>query len=55
MNPGAIAQLSPRATVRSLMFEVHVEARIGEHRREYVGLVRLASPRDLLLMNLYWK
>jgi DNA uptake protein ComE-like DNA-binding protein len=55
MNPGAIAQLSPRATVRSLMFEVHVEAQIGEHRREYVGLVRRASPRDVVLMNLYWK
>jgi general secretion pathway protein K len=55
MNPGAIAQFSRYFTVRSLMFEVHVEARIGEHRREYVGLVRCASPRDVVLMNLYWK
>ncbi|RMH33536.1 MAG: hypothetical protein D6694_15560, partial [Gammaproteobacteria bacterium] len=47
----AMAQLF---TVRSLVFEVRVEAHIGSIHREYVALVRRNSPRVVQVLSFTW-
>ena len=50
------AQLAlPYLTVRSLVFEVTVEAHIDNDVRTYVGLLRRNNPRDIQLLGFYWK
>jgi general secretion pathway protein K len=54
-NPAAIAQLSRFFTVRSLVFEVRVDAQIGSYKRQYVAVLRRNSPRDIQVLSFYWK
>ena len=54
-NPNAVATLSRYFTVRSLVFEATVTARIGNTTRTYVALLRRLSPRDIQVMSMYWK
>lgn len=48
-------QLGRFFTVRSLVFEVTVEARIDNDMRRYVGLLRRNNPRDIQLIGFYWR
>jgi type II secretory pathway component PulK len=64
-NPGQLASvagirqqdaaLQRYFTVRSTTFEVHVQARIENYRREYVAVLRRNSPRDIQIFSFYWK
>ncbi|MBU6400603.1 MAG: general secretion pathway protein GspK [Verrucomicrobia bacterium] len=42
-----------RCTVRSITFEVHVEAQIGGVKRQYVALLRRNSPMDIPILFFY--
>jgi type II secretory pathway component PulK len=55
LPPTAIQFFQRYFTVRSLMFEVHVTARIDSAKREYVGMLRRNSQRDIQLVSFYWK
>jgi hypothetical protein len=55
MHPMIAQQLGRFFTVRSLVFEVTVEARIDNDVRRYVGLLRRVNPRDIQLISFYWK
>lgn len=54
---GALAgqQLTRYFTVKSLIFEVQVEVRIDRIRRKYVALLRRNNPREIQILNLYWR
>ena len=54
-NAGMIQQFMQYFTVRSLIFEVKVEAKIDNIRREYVALLRRSNPRDIQVLNMYWR
>ncbi len=57
MMPQMIQAMQGLLAVRSMTFEVEVEARIGEHVRRYVGVVRRNSnnPRDVQTLYFHWK
>lgn len=57
MFPQMIQAMQGLLAVRSMTFEVEVEARIGEHVRRYVGVVRRNSnnPRDVQTLYFHWK
>ncbi len=55
LNPQLVAQLSRICTVRSQTFEIHVTARIGDSKREYVAILYRNSPRDIQVLSFYWK
>ncbi len=48
-----IAQLQRFLAVRSMTFEVQVEAEIGDFRRRYVALLRRVNNRDLQVMHMH--
>lgn len=41
-------------TVRSSVFEVHVDAHIGEYHRHFVGIIGRNNPRDVQVLSFYW-
>jgi general secretion pathway protein K len=53
MNP--LQALSQFLTVRSLVFEVTVDARFGNFRKRYVALLRRNGPKDIQTLNMYSK
>jgi general secretion pathway protein K len=59
--PGMPAGIAQRAvgtfTTRSFTFEVLVDARIGQYRRQFVGVLRRnpANPRDVQTLFFHWK
>jgi type II secretory pathway component PulK len=55
LNPQLVAQLSQFCTVRSQTFEVHVTARIGDSKREYVAILYRNLPTDIRVLSFYWK
>ncbi|MCI0537404.1 MAG: general secretion pathway protein GspK [Verrucomicrobiales bacterium] len=57
MIPQFIQGLQGVLAVRSLTFEVVVEARIGQYKRQYVALLRrnAINPRDVHLLYFHWK
>ena len=55
MNAVPPQQLSRYFTVRSLIFEAHVDVQIDRVKRQYVALLRRNNPRDIQVLNLYWK
>jgi len=55
MHPNAVAQFARFFTVRSLVFEVRVDAQIDSDKRQYVAVIRRNSPRDIQVLNMYWK
>lgn len=55
MNPAAIQQLGTYFTVRSLVFEARVEARIGNFHRTFIAVLRRNNPRDIQVQNMYWE
>jgi general secretion pathway protein K len=48
-------QISRFCTVRSLVFEVTVDAHIGNYHRKYVATLRRNGPRDIQVLSFYWK
>jgi general secretion pathway protein K len=41
--------------VRSLTFEVHVTAQIGDYKREYIAILFRKSGTDIQVLSFYWK
>ena len=54
-NPALLGQIGRYFTVRSLVFEVQVNAHIGNYHRNYVAVLRRNGPRDIQVMSFYWK
>jgi hypothetical protein len=52
-SPIVIQLMSQYFSVRSLVFEVTVQARMGNSARTYVALLLRASPRDIRILNFY--
>lgn len=51
-----VAGMLPRyCDVRSRTFQVVVDAQIGRYRRQFVALLARNSPRDVQVMNFYWR
>jgi hypothetical protein len=42
-------------TVRSLVFEVQVDAYVGNYHRKYIAVLRRNGPRDIQTLSFYWK
>jgi general secretion pathway protein K len=55
LSPQIVSQLGNLCTVRSLAFEVHVTAQIGDYQREYVALLNRNSGTDIQVVSFYWK
>ncbi len=55
MPPQFVQQMARFCGVRSIAFEVQVEAQIGSVKRRYTGVVRRNNQRDLPLLYLYWE
>lgn len=54
-NPQFVSQLNNLCATRSLVFEVHVHAQIGDHRREYVAILWRNSGTDIRILSFYWQ
>ena len=55
LNPQFVSQLGNLCTVRSMVFEVHVTAQIGDYHREYVAILYRNSATDVRVVSFYWK
>ncbi len=55
LSPQLVNQLSRICTVQSSTFEVHVTARIGDSKREYIGILFRNSGADSQVLSFYWK
>jgi type II secretory pathway component PulK len=55
LNPQIVSQLNGICVVRSQTFEVHVTARIGDSKREYVAILFRNSGTDIQILSFYWK
>jgi hypothetical protein len=55
MNPVAVQQFSRYFGVKSLVFEVRVSITIDKDKREYIGILRRNSARDIQLLSMSWK
>jgi general secretion pathway protein K len=55
LSPQFVAQIGNLCTVRSLAFEVHVTAQIGDYQREYVAILFRNSGTDVQVVSFYWK
>lgn len=53
--PELLPQVARYCNVRSVTFEVEVEAIIGDMSRKYVAIVRRNNPRDLPILQYYWQ
>jgi general secretion pathway protein K len=54
-NPQSASQLNSLCTTRSSVFEVHVNAQIGDYHREYVALLWRGSGTDIRVLSFYWQ
>jgi type II secretory pathway component PulK len=50
-----VQQMTPYCTVRSLVFEAHINVEMGGVRREYVALLLRNGPKDIQTLNLHRK
>ena len=50
-----VSQLNGLCAVRSTVFEVHVQAHIGDQHREYIAILWRASGLDIRVLSFYWK
>lgn len=55
MNPNVIPQVERYFTVRSSTFEVQVDAEIAGYKRQFFAILARNSPRDVQVLNFYWK
>jgi len=54
-NPALVGQISRFFNVRSLVFEVQVDAHLGSYHRQYVAILRRNGPRDIQVLSFYWR
>ena len=55
LNPQLVSQLSRTCAVRSSTFEIHVTARFGDSKREYIAILFRNSGADIQVLSFYWK
>ena len=55
LNPQLISQLIGICDVHSSTFEVHVTARVGDSKREYIAVLFRNSSTDIQVLSFYWK
>lgn len=55
LNPNVIPQIERFFTVRSSTFEVQVDAEIAGYRRQFFAILARNSPKDVQILNFYWK
>ncbi len=55
LAPGLSAQLAQFCETRSMTFQVTVDAEVNGYHRQFVALLRRNNPRDVQIMNFYWK
>jgi type II secretory pathway component PulK len=55
LTPQFVSQINALCAVRSTVFEVHVQAQIGDHHREYIALLWRSSGLDIRVLNFYWQ
>src|SRR5437773_8523040 len=57
MMPQFIQGMQGMLAVRSMTFEVVVEAKVGQYKRQYVALLRrnASNPRDVQVLYFHWK
>ena len=55
LNPQLISQLIGICDVHSSTFEVHVTARVGDSKREYIAILLRNSGTDIQVLSFYWK
>jgi general secretion pathway protein K len=55
LSPQFVSQIGNLCTVRSVTFEVHVTAQIGDYQREYVAILFRNSGTDIQVVSFYWK
>lgn len=55
LNYQAVQQLSRFCDVRSRAFEVEIDAQIGGYHRHFIGILGRNNPRDIQILNFYWK
>jgi type II secretory pathway component PulK len=55
LNPQLVSQLSRICDVHSSTFEVHVIARVGDSKREYIAILFRNSGADIQVLSFYWK
>jgi general secretion pathway protein K len=55
LNPQLISQLIGICDVHSSTFEVHVTARVGDSKREYIAILLRNSGADIQVLSFYWK
>jgi len=48
-------QIAQFCDVRSKSFEVHVKAQVGNYTREFIATLARNTPRDIQILNFYWK
>jgi type II secretory pathway component PulK len=49
------SQSAAVCTVRSFTFEVHVTARFGDYKREYIAILTRSPGTDIQVLSFYWK
>jgi general secretion pathway protein K len=49
-----MGQIQQFATVRSMVFEVHVDAEVDGYHRHFVGVLGRSNPRDVQILSFYW-
>ena len=55
LPPPVIQQIGRYLTTRSTVFEVTVEAKIGNMKRTYVGILQRGSARAIQTLTMYWQ
>lgn len=55
LAPGLTAQLGQYCETRSMTFQVTIDAQVNGYKRQFVALLRRNNPRDVQVMNFYWK
>ena len=53
--PQLVQQLGNLCNVRSTVFEVHINAQIGDSQREFIALLFRNSGTDIQTLGFYWK
>jgi type II secretory pathway component PulK len=54
-NQQFVSQLNSICATRSLVYEVHVTAQIGDYHREYIAILYRNSGTDIRVLSFYWQ
>jgi general secretion pathway protein K len=53
--PQFASQLSRYCSVRSMTFEVQVDAQLNQYKRRFTAVLRRNNPRDIQVLSFYWQ